>query len=255
MSIKLISINIEGQKHLDKVRGLIKKEEPDVVCLMECFSDKIDYLADSKYPYRLYAPTYQVDQIEGEGKQGLIPSKTRVWGEAIISKYPLLDSQITYLSMDEYGENNLPTHDTDNHIPALIKANVDITGKLYRVGTIHLTWTPKATMTKRQRLNVAELINLIGTQELVLAGDFNIPRGNDVYIQMKRHLKDNIPETVVTTLDPELHYRNKGQVEKLELVVDYVWSTPGYKVSDLRIISGVSDHCAIVCEVDGTDTV
>lgn len=255
MSMKLISVNIEGQKHLDKIRELLSNENPDVVCLMECFPDTIDYLADDKYPYRLYVPTYQVDQIEGEGEQGLVASKTRVWGEAIISKYPLIDSQITYLSMDEYGPENLPTHGTDNHIPALILANVDIAGKLYRVGTIHLTWTPKASMTNRQRLNVAELLDLVAGQELVLSGDFNIPRGNDVYLQMARYFQDNIPDSIHSTLDPELHYRNKGQVKKLELVVDYVWSTPKYIVSDLKVISGVSDHGAIVCGVGETDTV
>ena len=249
MSMKLLCVNIEGQKHVDKIRELLQKENADVVCLAECFPDTIDYLTGGKYPYRLYVPTYQVDQVEGEGPLGLIPSTTRVWGEAIVSQYPLLDAQTTYLSMDSYGADNIPTHGTDHHIPALIVANIKMGGETIRVGTVHLTWTPKASMTKRQRQNVAELIELLSGQEIVLAGDFNLPRGNDVYVKMSKYFKDNVPSSIMTTLDPEFHYTNKGQVKKLELVVDYVWSTPKYLVKSVRVISGVSDHCAITCEI------
>lgn len=249
MSMKLVSVNIEGQKHLGKIKELLKKENPDVVCLMECFPDTIDYMTGQKYPHRLYAPTYQVDQIEGEGKQGLIPSTTRVWGEAIISKYPLTNTQVTYLSYHGYGESNLPTHGTDNHIPSLILANVEVGGENYRIGTIHLTWTPKTRMTKQQRLNVQELLDLLSGKEIVLAGDFNIPRGNAVYKKLAKVYKDNIPKEIVTTLDPELHYRNTKKHGELKLVVDYVFSTPKYRVSAMRVVPGVSDHCALVCTI------
>lgn len=248
--MKLLSVNIEGQKHLEKVRALLKNENPDFVCLQECFPEMINSIAGGEYPYRLYVPTYRVDQIEGLGPEGLVPSTTRVWGEAIISKYPLHDTQTIYLSMDEYNEKNLPIHGTDNHIPALIVANVEIGGEVYKIGTIHLTWTPKATMTKRQRLNVSELLSLLKGQEIVLAGDFNMPRGNAVYKKIARVFKDNIPKEVVTTLDPELHYRNAGQIKKLELVVDYIWSSPKYCVSYVRVVTGVSDHCALMGIVD-----
>lgn len=247
MSIKIVSVNIEGQKHLEKIKGLLISEDADVVCLAECFPDTIDFIAGTKYPYRLYAPTYLVDQDE---KFTLISSKVRRWGEVIMSKYPLSDSQTTYLSMDAYSETNLPTHGTDNHIPALIKATTLIGGEKYRIGMIHLTWTPKARMTKRQKKNVLELIELVTREEIVLCGDFNIPRGNKVYEHMKEHFKDNIPSEVETTLDPKLHYRNTTVPGTLKLVVDYVWSTPKYRVSGVRVISGVSDHCAVVGNVE-----
>ncbi len=246
MSMKLLSVNIEGQKHLEKIKALIITEKPDVVCMAECFPDTILFLAGDGYPYRLYAPTYMVDQ---DDEFTLIPSKTRRWGEVIISKYPIFDTQITYLSMDTYSETNLPTHGTDNHIPALITANIEIGGEQYRIGTIHLTWTPKARMTKRQKKNVQELLDLVDQEEIVLCGDFNIPMGNKVYVQMKKRFKDNIPPKIETTLDPKLHYRNTKVPGTLKLVVDYVWSSPKYLVNSVRVISGVSDHCAIACEV------
>lgn len=247
MSMKMLSVNIEGQKHLDKIKALLLSEKADVVCLAECFPDTIEYISSGKYRYQLFTATYMVDQ-DKENK--LIASNTRRWGEAILSKYPITNTQVTYLSMDSYGVSNLPTHGTDNHIPALLLANVKINGETYRLGTVHLTWTPKATMTKRQRINVLELLELVKNQELVLAGDFNIPRGNPMYKKLLTKYRDNIPMNVVTTLDPDLHYRNTKQPGTLKLVVDYVFSTPKYLVSDVRVVSGVSDHCALTCVVD-----
>jgi endonuclease/exonuclease/phosphatase family metal-dependent hydrolase len=226
---------------------LLLSEKADVVCLAECFPDTIEYLSSGKYPYQLFTATYMVDQ---DKENTLIASNTRRWGEAILSKYPLTDTQITYLSMDIYGPTNLPIHGTDNHIPALLLANVEINGEVYRLGTVHLTWTPKARMTKRQRVNVLELLELVKNEELVLAGDFNIPRGNEMYKKLLTKYRDNIPMNVVTTLDPELHYRNTKQAGTLKLVVDYVFSTSKYLVSEVRVVSGVSDHCAIVSKIE-----
>lgn len=105
-------------------------------------------------------------------------------------------------------------------------------------------------MTKRQKVNVLELLELVKNEELVLAGDFNIPRGNKVYKQVTKLFKDNIPAEVESTIDPDLHYRNTKQAGTLKLVVDYVFSTPKYLVSDVKVTPGVSDHCAIVCVVN-----
>lgn len=250
--MKLLSVNIEGQRHLDKIKALLIGENADVVCLAECFPDTVEFISSGKYPYQLFASTYMVDQ---DGEDRLISSKTRRWGEAILSKYPLIDTRITYLSMDSYGPDNLPIHGTDNHIPALLLASVKIKGEKYQMGTVHLTWTPKATMTKRQKENVGELLSLVKNQEIVLAGDFNILRGNQVYGQMTSFFKDNIPPMIESTIDPDLHYRNTKQSGILKLVVDYIFSTSEYRVSDVRVISHVSDHCALSCVVNKSQRV
>lgn len=247
MPMKLVSVNIEGSRHLEKIKSLLISENADVVCLAECFADTIEFLSSDKYPYQLHVPTYLVDQ---DNEYKLIPSNERRWGEVILSKYPLKETKTTYLSMDPYTETNLPTHGTDNHIPAFIQATVEIRGVEYRIGTIHLTWTPRASMTDRQRLNVSELLTLVKDQEIVMCGDFNVPRGNEVYDQIASKFSDNIPPSIESTIDPDLHYRNVTVSGTLKLVVDYVWSSEGYRVSDVEVISGVSDHCAITCLVE-----
>lgn len=239
MAIKLVSINIEGQKHLETVKAFLARETPDVVCLQECFGDTIDELSHD-YPYRLYGPTYLADQNE----TGLIEGN-RDWGEVLISKTPLENPRLDYLPIDGYGPQNLPRHGQDNHVVCLVRASV----KGYQVGTTHFTWTPKGTITKRQREHMRLLLDLLKGEEIVMAGDFNIPRGNQLYKQLAVKYRDNIPLAVSSTLDPVLHYANAELVGQLKLVVDYIWSTPKYSVGQVRVESGVSDHCALVCSI------
>lgn len=239
MSMKLVSVNIEGGKHLDTVDAFLEREDADVVCLQECFGDTIESLSRS-YPFQLYTPTYVTDQDEN----GLVEGE-RVWGEVIMSKVPLINTRMDYFPMDGYGPDNLPKYGQDNHVICLLRARV---GEM-DIGTIHFTWTPKSTITARQRDHMKLLLKLIEQEDLILCGDFNIARGNEMYQELTRVMQDNIPSGVETTVDPLLHYANKSTPGKLKLVVDYVWSTPRYKVSEVKVVSGVSDHCAIVCEI------
>ena len=245
-SIKLVSVNIEGQKHLDKVRTFLARENADIVCMQECFGDTITDLVGETYPYRLYMPTYMVDQTE----EGQVPSLIRHWGEVILSKYPLENMRAEYLVMEGYSQTKLPVHGSENHLPVLLVASVLVGGHVYRVGTTHMTWTPGGTITQRQRDHVAQLLALTKGEDLVFAGDFNIPRGNAMYQILAARYKDNIPAEIETTLDPTLHYANKVGHGKLKLVVDYVWSTPIYQVDDIRVVMGVSDHCGLVIAIN-----
>lgn len=241
MSLKLATVNIEGQKHLEKVRTFITRENPDVVCLQEVFEDTLEVVTRD-YPYVEFAPSLILDQDE-ETKEG-----NRIWGEVIISKYPLVGSRQEYCG--EWSGTNLPRRPQEDHVPVLVLADVEKNRIKYRIGTIHFTWTPKATVTEKQRQHLKQVLLWIEEEgELLMCGDFNIARENEMYKKLAQVMRDNIPSEVETTIDPNLHYANKKEQGKLKLVVDYVWSTPKYKVKNVRVVSGVSDHCAIVCEV------
>lgn len=54
------------------------------------------------------------------------------------------------------------------------------------------------------------------------------------------------PPEITTTIDSATHYSGK----KLELVVDNIFTTPEYRVNNIRVITGVSDHCAVSGEVE-----
>lgn len=113
------------------------------------------------------------------------------------------------------------------------------------VATTHFTYTPDGMPDEFQRKALNALLgHLQSYNDLVITGDFNIPRPNVLYDILAQHFTDNIPKEIVSSLDPELH-RKKG----LERMVDYFWTKGDYRAKNVHLVSGVSDHCAVVGEV------
>ena len=237
MATKLVSLNIEGKKHLKEVKEFLVKTKAHIVCLMEvCREDVLD-LAGAQYPFVVFAPNDVLGNNRDSGES------MKVTGVAILSKQVIEESE-----KDNFGVKPRTFIDRSgetSHAPVLLTAKV---GDVY-VGTTHFTWTRDGSVSESQKKHLKLLLSKVKNREIILCGDFNIPRGNELYSELAKNFKDNIPSDIETTLDPVLHYANKEEVGRLKFVVDYMWSTKGYKVSDLQVISGVSDHCALVCTI------
>ncbi len=233
MKIKVVSINIERHKHIERVVEFLKKENPDVICLMEVCESDVVILAGESYPFRVYAPNDVMPESEGRGTTGV----------AILSKKPIEWSEKFYCNEADRAYLEKPGLGT--HAPILVLAKI---GDL-QIGAVHFSWTANGSVDERQRKHTDILLEYLSTKgELVLCGDFNIPRGNEMYQKLLTNYQDNIPTEIETTLDPKLHRANFETPGKLKFVVDYVWSTPTYEVSEVRVEQGVSDHCGVVCE-------
>lgn len=231
MSLRIISINVEKDRHKEAVKKFLDQERAEVVCLMEVGEEDLTYFAGDKYKHISYIPNVRL------GNGGTV-------GVAMLSVPPLNNvEKIAYGSRKvlEFEKSNKGTH-----LPVLILAEVDG----YQIGTIHGTWTQGGGIDEVQRQDVASLLEILSGREHVLCGDFNIPRGNEMYQKLLGRYKDNIPSLIVSTIDPDLHYANKVERGKLILVVDYAWSSPGYSVQNLKIVSGISDHAGLVFEIE-----
>ena len=109
------------------------------------------------------------------------------------------------------------------HAPILVLAKI---GQI-QIGAVHFSWTPDGSVDDRQRRHMQLLLEYLSTKgELVLCGDFNTPRGNELYEKLLTNYLDNIPTEIQTTIDPKLHRINFENLGKLKLVVDYIWSSP-----------------------------
>src|SRR3989338_3132306 len=95
--MKLISINIELNKHYETVLSFLKKEKPDVVCLQELLEEDFE-----RFKQELgMAGVYQVfSRVNWPGYEDLIGRKQ---GVAIFSKN-IIDSGYTFY---EGREENL----------------------------------------------------------------------------------------------------------------------------------------------------
>lgn len=233
--MKLVSINIESDKHLKTVRAFLRREDADVVCLMEVFEHQVELVAGKNYPYRIYAPNCR----DNDG--------AKKWGVALLSKTPLTSPDIYYC-----GENgaDIPEQGMGTHLPLIVLADIAVHDQVFRVGAVHFSWTADGGIDDRQRGHVEKLLAYLDLRgEFVVSGDFNIPRPNEMYQKLAAKYTDAIPSAVTTTLDPHLHRVNKNNPGKLAFVVDYVWTTPMYHADNVRVVSGVSDHCGVVADI------
>lgn len=118
-------------------------------------------------------------------------------------------------------------------------------GETFIIANTHGVWTQDGRVTPYQLRAIDRLLAGLGTiPKLILCGDFNAPRGRQAWARIGQVYADNIPSEVTTTIDGGLH-----RAGYLLHVVDGIFSTPHYTVKDVRIISGLSDHCAIVAEI------
>lgn len=238
MPLKLISINIEGDKHLNRVVPFLKKERPDVVCLQELYAVDVPLFEKELGMTSSFVPLVR---MEAENKYGF--SLKGLFG---IGMFTALDHHPPMASFYRGDPQALAVFGPPNSLArSLLTMEVEKEDTLYPIGTTHFTWSPGGKATDEQMLDAQKLLALVERYpELILCGDFNAPRGNAIHELFAMHLQDCIPPEITSTLDPHLHYAGK-----LDLVVDYVFSKGKVSAEGVRVVSGVSDHCAIVSDI------
>ena len=238
--MKLISLNIEGDNHLNDVFTFLQREKPDIVCLQEVF------LADfPSFEEKLEMRGYHLSLMTVLSQNEVRLSQKGEFGIAILSRFPLNNVSIRYYA--KYA-GELPVYSGGANVMnrAVLIADVEKDGEFFTIATTHFTWTPNGTVTELQLDDLdslREILKLIG--QFVLCGDFNAPRGKQVFDALAQEYVDNIPSSVTTTMDNKLHRNHNLD----PLVVDGLFTTTNYSAKNTKVVCGVSDHCAIVSEI------
>ncbi len=244
--MKLLTLNIEGHKHLDLVSQLIATEQPDVLCLQEIFESDAPQLQQALHEPNQYAVAFSANaDVVVENQYGIAPMG--YWGVALIVRRAFLQDETTSFRRQYYvGSEEVVPEFTGPHSPrrSLLVAQLAVADQAFAVATTHFTWTPNGQSSPQQHRDVKQLkVNLSNFNRYIFCGDCNAPRGGDIYAQLSEGLIDHVPSDVLTTLDHTFHYAGM-----LNLVVDGVWSTPDISSIKTRVVGGVSDHKAIVVE-------
>ena len=215
----------------------LKNEQPDVVCLQEILQVDVKTIAAELQMQASFAPVARVDQ---ENQYGIAPLGE--WGIAFFTRLPHSPVETYYYK----GEGTIPQFTTPNSIDrAVLVSEVEKDNQKFRIATTHFTWSEKGEFSEEQEHDFQNLRKVFRKfDELILCGDFNAPRGREMFARFTEHFIDTLPQRYLTTLDPDLHYAGP-----LELAVDTIFSTPHYEVKNVRLVSGVSDHQAVVGEV------
>jgi len=249
-ALKVISLNIEHSKHLARVETFLRREKPDVACVQEIFERDVPRISAA-----CGGAEYRFAQMTRHIKE----TPPAIMGIAVFSLLPITKTSIRYYRGDaehipDFDSNDPATFQRKSH-PCLF-CDVTYAGNRFRIGTTHFTWTPDGKPDATQRTDIVHLLAALEEMgEFVLAGDFNAPRGGEIFDVLATKFKDNVPPHYTTSIDPSLHRAGKTRPQELaDKMVDGIFSTPHYVVSDVTLVPGVSDHLALVAMVSTADT-
>ncbi len=241
--MKLISINIECNRHTDRVLDFLKKEKADVVCIQELLEEEFDFykkelgLGGVFQTWNYFRSPYYGDLI-GKRQGVAIFTKEIIESGSVFytgSKANILKPFEEYMSDEKFQKNK-----------AFVWADVkDEEGVKFRIITTQLPVTKEGEVTPYQ----LEVINLMlhqleSFEEFILCGDMNAPRGRQSFSLIAEKYKDNIPPKYKTSIDQNLH-----KVKGIQFMVDGLFTTSTYKASNVRLQDGVSDHMAIIADI------
>lgn len=235
MSLRVVSLNIERSSHLEIILPFLSSQKPDAVCLQELMEYDVAYVERSLGMHALFAP---MNVHKAEGKPGLM-------GVGIFSPLLMTNPQCSYYAGDPSNIPHMPQHNKMiNYV--LVSSAINKENETFYIANTHFPWTPDGSASDFQREAMQKLLTILSDSgEFVLCGDFNAPRGGEIFAALATRYQDNIPPEYVTSLDRTLH-----RAGHLDLVVDGLFSTPQYRVFNVEMICGVSDHCALVGEVE-----
>lgn len=237
--LKLMSLNLERSRHLGRVLPFLENKRPDVVCLQEVMTCDLEKLgAASGLEHRMMAPMTQHPHEVGRGPHGL----------AILSRYPLLKRyELVYAGSGDGGElfdrSNLDSKlNSSRYVVAL--ATVETATEKFSFGTTHFPWTPDGKPRDFQFDSAQKITEELADNRIILTGDFNAPRGGPIFASFANQWKDWIPLEIKTSIDPRLH-----RAGALELMVDGLFTSEHYRVEDVELYTGLSDHQAILASI------
>jgi endonuclease/exonuclease/phosphatase family metal-dependent hydrolase len=244
--MKLVSANIEGDLHLDKVGPFLRQQNADVICLQEVFVDDLPDLLGRDVQFHFLPMTLKTKRS----------SETAAWGTAIAHRLP---GKLVICDYYHKPTEVLVPFNESAKQPTIwhgvIGVQISSGDRTMNIYTTHFTWTPDGAPDANQRGDMAKLLALLADESPhVLCGDFNIPRQqNSLYGILTRHYTDHVPPDSASSIYLPLHYVRHDAAKSAKLaafMVDYIFSTPGtYRIENFAMHGGVSDHFALSAEV------
>ena len=237
MSIRVVSLNIECGRHLERFPTYVRSMCPQVVLLQEVPQAE-------RFRIGELLGMCLVDYVPMACSNGLITSD--VWG---LGCYVSVDVAVVavahkkYVNFPEVPIRELQDLRVNRILQDIMLRHDEV---IYNVLHTHFTWTPNGLADAQQLDSYERLKHLLDAYtSFILFGDMNAPRGrNVVWEKLSAHYVDNIPHDTHTTLDPLLH-----RVGHLPRVVDACFTHGKYTAQHVSLHAGLSDHQAVCADI------
>lgn len=219
--MRLVSLNMEGVCHLDRVLPFLDEMSPDAVCLLEAPQLFQHHLQQRGY-HTTFAPMLVRERSQTSHTEGVLLASRSPHTATTHYYYRSPEAIEAYQGSEESVAN------------PIILATITNEEGVFRIATTHVMVTKHGVPDEHQRTGIGNLLAYLTTQPAhVLCGDFNIPRGhNDQYERITAHYTDTVPTEYTSSLDRDLH--RLGSDPHLTdpifdtFMVDYVFTQPPF---------------------------
>ncbi len=223
MNIKIMSFNTQHCKNFitkkidyDSIVNLIKKYDVDIIGLNEIFGNFIVKGQAEKIANKLGYHCYF-------GKATNIAF--RKYGNAIISKYPILNTEIIKIpKINKFGKGYQKR--------SILKANIFVKGKVLHVYVTHLG------LNNEEKINgISTIIKNISDRNTILMGDFNMTPNNN-----------NMDKIKLINTDK---YNNTWPSVKPKYKLDYIFVSKDIKFFLSDVVNEIiSDHLPCITGIE-----
>ncbi len=215
--------NLDGYLDLESLARVIEQNGADIVCLNEVSRGWLINGAADNY-------LWLADRL-GMEYRIFMPASDLIWGNAILSKYPLRQVKSGFLPRE-----NAPLR------RSFIFAEADLSGLgIENINIISTHLHHIEGDTEKRQIQVKALLDEWGGEKrTIICGDFNAVTG-DREIQMMEEAGLTDTQLALGKQDELtwVHYKPYGRI-------DYIWATPDIEISDLMVTySRASDHLPI----------
>lgn len=239
MKLKVLSWNIWGGVHLDRVIEFLKAADADIIALQEVIED------NSTTTARVIANALGCNEVSGLGIQmpaKYLPHLARgegalvKFGNSILTKHEIIASDMHDLSLEDPR--------------VVIKADIKMGDALLHVFSIHLKHSHQKPLPLQDK-QADTLISLLPKEHTIIAGDFNALPDSYAIKKMKRLYACGEGNLTSPTLNPALFdcLGCRGQVLE-RITLDYIFTTHDLKVHSFEVgNSNGSDHLPVLAEI------
>jgi len=255
MRLKILQLNIEKGRFIDKIINFIIKENFDIINFQEVAGgiiayDKIDCLqilkkSLSNYYWLRFASDYKrIDDENSYQGNAVFVKNIYDFEEEKVFWY----KKFTSLTKKESGNFVwLPR----NALAVKIKINNQ---SLWTISA-HLPWTKRAEIESQARTELSgkihEFIKSVN-DFFVLTGDFNSSPATKAVLQFKDVSRNLIIENKIRNTVNSRTHRAADSIFPEGAAVDYIFISKNIKVNSFRVLENIdlSDHLGLMAEIE-----
>lgn len=242
MQLKALTWNIWCGTYLEEVIAFLKQAQPDIIALQEVLKEENGNTALTIAQALGYECVYQLDMdmpAKFLNNPKFDPNTLLNFGNAVLSKYPIISHQIHDLPQ---GEDRRP----------VIQADIKIGDMVLHVFSLHLKHTHQQPL-EVQNMQADKLLAVMTKQQSIAMGDFNCLPDSYPIRTISQTLNNTELDHDTPTWCKHISGCSVCQIAEVKYKLDYIFATKDLNFHSFKVTdSSASDHLpvSVLVEID-----